>query len=697
MASFPLPPDGANPYAYYRTYLHDHAIFRPSDPAGFKARLIVLFVILAILFITSVVNTVMHIWGYRMRGRKLWFFRLVERDGGKHIISNHFILCGAAGIVLWIVLFGETMLAWRVWISPAEPTEIHQLSKWAFAVWPMAYAVGWCLSWACFQAYLQVEGSSRALLNPNKTRGRFHWATSMPAWVENVLFIGGGIGAVAILASLAGVGSDAADDQWAHYDRLDTSLANSAAAWDGTALSAAEAARLLRMLRYIEKASARFYHTTSNLCIGAAVLPLFLVIINLLMFGFLLLIRRQIQFQLAHLPSFTEITFPRLPADDAILSTTEQSDAKDGADEVKQPGSPPLSNVFESVFTFVPLDTFSPSPSPASPTAPASPASPSRRSSIAILAPAPSSSPFSPVLSPLSPLSPPASTLVGSSPPTSPSRAPRPKPTRAQVREIAEDPQAAEVGGMAAVESQMAERILALVKAENELILIGASVLLTSLLFTITALWSIPTLRSVSTLTFPKIEAFLTLPLWICGIGVAFAECTHAVIEWRWALGREWRARGRRERARRASESAEAALSAGGGGASAAGGESGVGKGSRRPSFVLPGPLRSGTSTPLGRQSRKGSLVSRGLGLGLGSRHEHAYSGGGGGALGPTVTDPGRIEVAVEVTQTEERMKDGDEIEEGEGDYSAEEGSVVGHRRQHSHGSAVKRKEAWED
>ncbi|GAA6039330.1 hypothetical protein JCM8097_002800 [Rhodosporidiobolus ruineniae] len=700
MDSLPAPPAGTNPYEYYRTLLHDSAFIRPSatGTAGCKARLVVLFLILAVLLVASIANFGVHVWALRIKRRRLWIFRLVERDGGKHIISNHFVLCGLGGVAMFVVLFGETYNAWRAWVSPGEVYRLQQLPKWAFAIWPTAYAAGWLLSWASYQAYMQIEGGSRALFSQQKKRSRY--LTAMSASVENCLFVGGGVMAVGILAALAGVASHASDQSWTEFHILDDYLVSGAESWtDGTTVGQEEMAKAVALFASWKTKSGHSFRTASNMCIGAAILPLFLCLINLSLISFVLLVRRQIDFQLAHLPSVLSAT-TLAPSPNGDGTTTPSS-----AKEPVSPASPtfslqkgattphtplrresltPLAKVFDNLPTFIPLNDLS-SPSSPSPTTP--------YSALSAVA-----SPFSPLrhARPTSPSCP--STAISVCGAGSPVRLP---PTRAQVRELADDVEAAATRGQAvAAEVQVAEKIMLLVKAERELLLIGGCILLESLLFSIVAFWSVPTLRHYPSLTFAKTEAFLTLPIWLVGVGIAIAEVGHAWIEWRYALRREWR-RGRwerertrervRGRKRRGSEirSSDGSFwdqhGAGGGGGAAA---AGFGPASpspvyrpdrRRPSLLAA--LRSPVTGPTG------SVVSRVglLGLGLGS----SASSQGEEDTAPVIT--------VEVTQQEDvEVASLAESEREEEDEAAKEAKR--HERLPSWGSrADRRREVWED
>ncbi|GAA5905121.1 hypothetical protein JCM6882_000383 [Rhodosporidiobolus microsporus] len=797
MSFIPAPPEGTNPFLFYRHILHSRSFVRPDDINGVKARLIVLFVILAILLVASLGNFGVHLYSSRLKKRPFWLFRLVERDGGRHILSNNYTLCPLVGIVLFIVLFGELFTAWRAWINPGEGRSSQQLTHWILAVWPTAYAVGWMLSWASFSAYLQVD--SRVFLQPGK-KGRL----TMPAWLENCLFVGGGIGAVSILATLAGVAGHKSDIMWHDYHVLEDYLLGAADEWDGSSpLSETERTKLLGMFREWQEHARVFYHTVANMCIGAAVLPLLIVLINCLMFSFVFLIRRQIKFQLANLPSFlgsapggffsggddagdegaggergAENESPFSPtfrlAPFAALSGSRRgsgasSAATNGMGESEkpplspsrrpsQPSSPPspLANVFDNVLSFVPLETlsFSDSPSPSSPASPAAaPPAPHTPVTHSFGSPFTIPHPLSTVkhsrsatlLLALSPPQPPSSTPAPSSSatpalasPATPATPVRSPPTRNQVREIADDVEGAAVkGGMAQVENQMAERIVALVKAEQELLLIGLSVLIEALFFTITCAWSAPTLHSYRHLTFPKLEAVVTLPIWLCAVGVAVAEIGHAWVEWRWSL-RRWVRRERWER-RRGSESAELATRGGalppppGGGAKTDASASssvasaelaasprasmmGAAGEKRRPSFLSAWRSGGGGGDGDGRRTRAGSLVSRGLGLGLSSpssgHHHDPSSSSSSSHPHPHPHHPAtRIEVAVEVEVTRVAEVDVDDVSDGERERW-EEGSVRRHAREESGGGssdgsggggsvmsgpAVRRKEAWED
>lgn len=498
-------------------------------------------------------------------------------------------------------------------------------------------------SWATFQAYGQVASAS-ASLDPAgvdaKGRG---WRAGMPAWLENLLFVGGGIGAVATHSvrfplelppdplltvwlgqTLAGIASEASDDLWQTFDAFDGYLASQASSWDGSTLTASAGTQILKGFSEMKKAADHFYYTSANMCIGAAVLPLFLVLVNLVLASFVLMIRQNIRLQLVH--------FPTLTASDAAPTNPAAA------------VSPPADGEKASQ----PLD---PLPSPTSPTLLLPRSSP----------PIPLSAvPFSPPTPILSP-SPPRMVLSISIDPltNTPLRTTRPLPTRSHVRAIADDPELAVAGSSSHL---YADRISALMKAEIELLVIGLSVVIGALALAVTCAWSVTVFRDWENMGWAKQEAVLTLPIWVLGVGLVVGEGLHAWVEWKYVVGRWWRI----ERYAQSKERRESDL--------AAKAASGTGGGSRRFS------IRSlGTRKPFVRSTTTDSTRStRGVGGGRTSQI------GGGGF-------DGAIEVAIEVMQKEEV-----DVEVQDEEEAVDELLYSG-AREKDKGEQPRRKEVWED
>ncbi|GAA6046807.1 hypothetical protein JCM3770_005653 [Rhodotorula araucariae] len=569
MVNLPAPPAGANPYSFYRDLLHKVTVLHPPDPAGFRARLIVLYVFTVFLLVVSIFDFTVHALGYRIKGRRMWLFKLVKRDGGTHIVSNHFVLVGIAGASLFVILFGNVYTLWRATISPGGGAGQDSLAKWQFALWPVAYAVAWLLSWATFQAYLQVEGGARDVFSPITGKpSRRRRCVTMPAWLENTLFLAGGLGTVAVHATLAGIGSGASSEQWKQYHVLDAMLALNEALWSGQPIPTETQSQLLILLRNYRDAASHFYTTASNLSIGAAVLPLLLVVINIAMFSFIWMIRRHIHFQLSQLPQLQSGTAQRIsygapwtttrppsPRDPVHVQLSEQpaSDRRgsDSARSSKETMPTLASHVLDTLPSLLPhtdsdwaggspLPTPRTVPLPTTGSAGGSP-SPTRRT-----VPLPSPPPFRPFSAiPFSPLALPTTrsmrspTILTHDPLTGIEYLePRVLPTRAQVRELADDIEAAKTG---APEQQLASRIAALIKAEQELLVLGLTVILVASALAITCAWSVPVLRNFTKASWHTTEAVLTIPLWICAVGLSVAEAVHASLEVRYVLWPWWR------------------------------------------------------------------------------------------------------------------------------------------------------------
>lgn len=208
------------------------------------------------------------------------------------------------------------------------------------------------------------------------------------------------------------------------------------------------------------------------MCIGAAVLPVLLILVNFGMFSFVWMIRRTINVQLAQLPSvlhldMTQVSMAQDPV--ATCRSRPPCDVRDeplpgeGSKPSTAPTSPTLaSHVLEPELALVTLPPFPRDVAP-------KPASDKETSSPAPSLPPPAI-PFSPFNTQGVQFSP---RLVTHDPQTGVElRSPRPVPTRAQVVEMAGDVEAAATG---APEQQIASRITALIKAETELLAVRPS------------------------------------------------------------------------------------------------------------------------------------------------------------------------------------------------------------------------------
>ncbi|BGP35230.1 hypothetical protein JCM10296v2_007063 [Rhodotorula toruloides] len=128
MSSFPLPSNGDNPLP------STAPIHLPDDSAGFRARLIVLFIVVACLFLTSLLNFALHILSYCIKGGQYgcsgsWS----ETEASERILSNHFALCGIGGAVMFASLFGDCLALWRTYVSPGDGDGIRHVAIWGFA------------------------------------------------------------------------------------------------------------------------------------------------------------------------------------------------------------------------------------------------------------------------------------------------------------------------------------------------------------------------------------------------------------------------------------------------------------------------------------------------------------------------------------------------------------------------------------
>lgn len=61
-------------------------------------------------------------------------------------MSNHFVLCGLAGIALFPVFFGNVYTLYVACISQRESEYHEDISKWSYTIWAPVYAAAWLLS-----------------------------------------------------------------------------------------------------------------------------------------------------------------------------------------------------------------------------------------------------------------------------------------------------------------------------------------------------------------------------------------------------------------------------------------------------------------------------------------------------------------------------------------------------------------------
>lgn len=174
-------------------------------------------------------------------------------------------------------------------------------------------------------------------------------------------------------------------------------------------------------------------------------------------------------------------------------------------------------------------------------------------------------------------------------------------------------------------------------------------------------------LRNFARTSWVKRELVLTLPLWICLVGISIGEALHAYVECRYVVVPWWRGQLYDARERRLSA---ATTSGDGGGDGAPYRERALSQ-----DVVMQQVPPSHSQAQVQSQAHEGGKArarARTLHLGLGSLarlspSSSALGGGGSGSSTPRrashVEFDGAIAVAVEVTETEEV---GDELERGE-------------------------------
>ncbi|BGP20014.1 hypothetical protein JCM10213v2_008149 [Rhodosporidiobolus nylandii] len=466
MVSLATPLAGENPYSSYLATLEGQKP-APPDPEGLRIRLCVLFAFCAYVFVASIVNCAVHLYSNRLKGRSFWVFRLVRRAGGFHVVSNHFVLSGLTGICSVPLLIGNAAAIWRAFLGDGEGIETMSVCQ--ASILPTAYALGWLLSFATFQSFLQVEG------------GRHNSRWTMPAWLENFAFLGGLFLSVAALTALAALEGLANRDQWKTFDSFRDYLSNSVASWNGTALSSGDIEYIASRFGEVSASTEKFYAVRKQVSLQ---LSKFTTVLN----------------GESHAHSNTPPSHAKgIGAHSASPTSTHDASPqkppfRDADPDWKKPTFPPYSS-FDHIPTFIPLQnlrrsSFSKSPAP--------------EQALEVIH---------------SPTSMPSIHFVEDP------NAQRARPTRSKIRALSQNPDR--------LASDQARRLMGMMQAEQELLVMVVSIFFIAISLVVWCSVSVPYLRSHDTNSWAVQEMLYTTPIWFFSVGLAFAETLHAWVEWR--------------------------------------------------------------------------------------------------------------------------------------------------------------------
>ncbi|GAA5956771.1 hypothetical protein JCM8115_003813 [Rhodotorula mucilaginosa] len=206
MTVLPFPaniPPGINPYAYFARYLE--AVFNPRPSNGFKARLIVLFVLTGVGIVLSLAYLSVLIIDHKRRNKSIWLFRLVRRPAGRYMVGNANFLFAIASLVVCGCLVGYIHNFWSVAILRANQDNAF---FWRTLIWLPFGAHLWFGSWSSLQAGLLA---SQAASIPHL----------LPPIVANTLYIGGLLALAATALTLDIIVSF----KWHHVWKLQRRLA----------------------------------------------------------------------------------------------------------------------------------------------------------------------------------------------------------------------------------------------------------------------------------------------------------------------------------------------------------------------------------------------------------------------------------------------------------------------------------------
>lgn len=168
---------------------------------------------------------------------------------------------------------------------------------------------------------------------------------------------------------------------------------------------------------------------------------------------------------------------------------------------------------------------------------------------------------------------------------------------------------------------------------------LGLAVIIIAVLLAVTSAWSVPVLRRFDTASWVKTELVLTLPIWICSVGISIGQALHAYVECRYVVVPWWRGQRYDARERRLSAATTS-------------------DGQMHPHALDVGMLRQVQQQEL-RDAHRSRAKTLARGLGLARLSPAASSPGRSGSSTPVrgasgVDFDGAIAVAIEVTRREE-------------------------------------------
>ncbi|GAA5848063.1 hypothetical protein JCM9279_007437 [Rhodotorula babjevae] len=171
LEGFPLPPEGANPFAYYEEALA--ASLKRQANLGFVVRQSVLCALLGYTILVAAANVFVVIRDGRRRGKKLFLWRLLARERGRYIVGNRQVLEPLLTFLVTPFLMAHIANEWVTTFGTGYSDSTGPLR---LVPWLLLFIQIWLVSWASLQSYIITASDTTRFvraMSPRVTNGLF--------------------------------------------------------------------------------------------------------------------------------------------------------------------------------------------------------------------------------------------------------------------------------------------------------------------------------------------------------------------------------------------------------------------------------------------------------------------------------------------------------------------------------------------
>ncbi|GAA5857530.1 hypothetical protein JCM8547_009324 [Rhodosporidiobolus lusitaniae] len=280
----PPPPGGVNPYAYWAQVVYSTLFRPPDDPNGFRARLIVLLVLLSFLVFGGFASLALTVVDYRRRGKEFFLWRRVQRERGKYIVGNQQLLEPILTIVSGSIFLSHTIVDWRWAFGHGSYAVVAPIR---LVTWTVLFLQLWIVSWASLQSFIITAGDNQRIMR---------WVIPL---VANTIFIGLGLALTILLLFSLIYASVMSKKLWRSYSEFGQVVYACIPVWPAAVDMASQNALATVWSQFFSRARSTLSAMSFTVIVFAASSAV-TVLINLGGIALLVIVRRQIKSNLSN-------------------------------------------------------------------------------------------------------------------------------------------------------------------------------------------------------------------------------------------------------------------------------------------------------------------------------------------------------------------------------------------------------------